>query len=578
MTKQLRVLIGCEFSGTVRRAFTRLGHDAWSCDLLPAADGSNKHYVGDVRNYLHLGWDLMVAHPPCFTAETLILTRRGYVPICEVVVGDMVLTHKGRWRRVKERMVKTSEGVVAVKSSNCLETITTAEHPYFARYREPYRNGFRTMGKRNGPAKFIAAGDLTGRHFTASVLPPVEPCNVSDADLWLMGRYVADGHMRESRWTPGKYEEMVISVGRAKLDAFKAKVERKVTLYESETAIKAIFYGHDTIAPFAQFGRGAANKSLPAWVLALPREQAAIFLDGYLSGDGSSDARHLSASSVSRALILGIGALMQRVHGKCPAFRSQAPRVCVEIEGRTVNTLPLHTVEIPHAEFRLRNYVEGDTAWGRVRYATPRNELVVVYNLSVEEDETYTANGVAVHNCTRLCNSGVRWLSEPPGKLTAEHYSRAEIEAYRLMGRDARLAFMWAKLDEGAKLFSDLWNAPIERIAIENPVMHQHAKSRIRNYQEFGQSVQPWQFGDWETKRTCLWLRNLPTLTPTYSTLDEARRGLGLAVDAKPDNRVHAATPGPDRWKIRSKFFEGIARAMATQWGGYADELERITA
>jgi hypothetical protein len=62
----LRVLIGCEYSGIVRRAFARLGHDAWSCDLLPAEDGSNKHIVGDVRSILGDGWDLLVvAHPPC---------------------------------------------------------------------------------------------------------------------------------------------------------------------------------------------------------------------------------------------------------------------------------------------------------------------------------------------------------------------------------------------------------------------------------------------------------------------------------------------------------------------------------
>lgn len=191
-------------------------------------------------------------------------------------------------------------------------------------------------------------------------------------------------------------------------------------------------------------------------------------------------------------------------------------------------------------------------------------------------DEGWDLLMVAHPPCTRLCNSGVRWLSEPPGKLTAEHYSADEIRAYASMNRDDRLAFMWQKLDEGADLFSACWNAPIPRKAIENPVMHRFAKERIRNYREFAQSVQPWQFGDFETKRTCLWLDGLPPLVPIYPTLDDARRALRLPEDAKPNNRVHAASPGPDRWKERSKFFEGIANAMATQWGGYA--LEAIAA
>jgi hypothetical protein len=61
----MRVLIACEFSGTVRRAFRDLGHEAWSCDLLPAEDGSAHHYEGDVFNIINNDWDLMVAHPPC---------------------------------------------------------------------------------------------------------------------------------------------------------------------------------------------------------------------------------------------------------------------------------------------------------------------------------------------------------------------------------------------------------------------------------------------------------------------------------------------------------------------------------
>lgn len=144
---------------------------------------------------------------------------------------------------------------------------------------------------------------------------------------------------------------------------------------------------------------------------------------------------------------------------------------------------------------------------------------------------------VAHPPCTRLCNSGVRWLSVPPAGKT--------------------LAQMWAELDEGCALFSDMWNAPVERIAVENPVMHRHAKERIRNYQEPAQSVQPWQFGHGEVKRTCLWLKNLPALVPTD------------IVDGRTP-RVHHMSPGPDRWKERSRFFSGIAEAMADQWGDHA--------
>ena len=61
----MRVIIACEYSGRVREAFRKLGHDAWSCDLLPAEDGSPYHYQCDIRDVLGRGWDLMIAHPDC---------------------------------------------------------------------------------------------------------------------------------------------------------------------------------------------------------------------------------------------------------------------------------------------------------------------------------------------------------------------------------------------------------------------------------------------------------------------------------------------------------------------------------
>lgn len=62
---KLRVLVACEFSGVVRRAFRDLGHDAWSCDLLPAEDGSEHHFQGDALALIDGGWDILIAHPPC---------------------------------------------------------------------------------------------------------------------------------------------------------------------------------------------------------------------------------------------------------------------------------------------------------------------------------------------------------------------------------------------------------------------------------------------------------------------------------------------------------------------------------
>lgn len=143
--------------------------------------------------------------------------------------------------------------------------------------------------------------------------------------------------------------------------------------------------------------------------------------------------------------------------------------------------------------------------------------------------------------CTRLCNSGVRWLHTPPPGRSREE--------------------MWAELDEGAALFSACWNAPIPRVCVENPVMHRHARERIENWRK-PQTVQPWWFGDPAFKATGLYLRGLeplrPTnrLTPPKSGTEEHRRW----------SAIFRAPPSADRWRFRSRTFDGIATAMADQW------------
>lgn len=134
--------------------------------------------------------------------------------------------------------------------------------------------------------------------------------------------------------------------------------------------------------------------------------------------------------------------------------------------------------------------------------------------------------------CTYLCNSGVRWLYG--GKGTTRDPQR------------------WAAMQEAVKLVKLLWCAPIPRIAIENPIMHRHAQNAFGF--DYSQIIQPWQFGHPEIKATCLWLRSLPQLQPTNVVKGRSPR-------------VHHESPGPDRWKRRSITYQGIADAMAEQWG-----------
>ena len=124
--------------------------------------------------------------------------------------------------------------------------------------------------------------------------------------------------------------------------------------------------------------------------------------------------------------------------------------------------------------------------------------------------------------CDHLAVSGARWFKEK----RADGRQQAAIE-----------------------FFMTLANAPIDRIALENPVSIMSTQWRKPD-----QIIQPWQYGHGETKATCLWLKNLPPLRPT--DIVEGREA-----------KVHKMPPGPDRWKLRSTTYQGIATAMADQWG-----------
>jgi hypothetical protein len=100
-------------------------------------------------------------------------------------------------------------------------------------------------------------------------------------------------------------------------------------------------------------------------------------------------------------------------------------------------------------------------------------------------------------------------------------------------------------------------DARCERICIENPVSVISSKIRKPD-----QIIQPWMFGHPEKKATCLWLKGLPKLTPTNDVSEEMRDLPKYVTD-----RIHLMPPGPDRWKERSRTYQGIADAMAAQWG-----------
>ena len=141
--------------------------------------------------------------------------------------------------------------------------------------------------------------------------------------------------------------------------------------------------------------------------------------------------------------------------------------------------------------------------------------------------------------CTYISNSGVQHLYNKDGSPNTER---------------------WTNLEDGCDFFTKLLDAPIKYIAIENPIPHKYGVGLIGG--KYTQIIQPYQFGHAESKATCLWLKGLPKLTETNNVKE-----LWKSLPKKEAQRLHYLSPGPQRAKLRSKTFEGFAKAMAYQWG-----------
>jgi hypothetical protein len=150
---------------------------------------------------------------------------------------------------------------------------------------------------------------------------------------------------------------------------------------------------------------------------------------------------------------------------------------------------------------------------------------------------------IAHPECTYLANSGAKHLY---AGMKAENGPNGD---------------RWALMGAAAQFFLTLLNAPIPRIAVENPIMLGHPR-RLFNIPAPTQIIQPWMFGHGETKATCLWLKGLPPLVPT--NVVEGR-----------EQRIWKMGPGPDRKRARSETFAGIAAAMAEQWSSSEQSQRR---
>lgn len=381
--------------------------------------------------------DLFDGSPPCFAAGTLVKVEDGYKKIEDIQVGDRVLTHKGRYRRVVNVMSRDADNVCVLKVQGSEPITTTKNHPFFVRtmvrvgdkrtFTDPYwksaeeleivKNSFNSIRRQdyvglpiNKEANLPEWNGVETNHIVHGRTVLVEKKNkldMSSVDFWyFVGRYIGDGWRRKDR------KAVLICDGKDKKEELLQVIERAgfhPCVTEQRTSYRFEISNIELWTFLSQFKDGAENKYLPEFVLDLPKNLLEAFVRGYLSADGGFDRRYKKwrVNTVSQALAYGLEACVAKVFEQPCGFHTREKNTDT-IEGRKINYRKAYEVQFFDEKRKQQHFFcDGNYIWVPFR---GRDEAggCKVYNMSVEEDESYTVYNIVVHNCSAFSTAGKR--------------------------------------------------------------------------------------------------------------------------------------------------------------------------
>lgn len=352
--------------------------------------------------------DMVIGGSPCFCAGTKIFTDKGYKNIEDICVGDFVLTHRNRFRKVTAIGKTENVNIGLLKSQGSIGTYVTPNHPYL------------TLNKKESDynEKWLPASDLKHNENVLGI--PNNFCyesktnfNLDEETCWLLGRYVADGHIRNDKRKGRKnsyHYGVVYSIGDNKLNEFLQHLNRwKCSTYRHSQSVHRCVINSKELVEFilsCGFGTSAITKTIPIEILGLPDNLLESFLSGYLSGDVTyyENIDIYGASTISYTLALSLQLLVSKLYKTNANIYFEKARENSVICGRKVKAHDQYTVRFSKVRKKQNKCIVTDSA---VWYPFKSYEIVgneTVYNMTVDEDNSYTANNFIVHNCQDLSN------------------------------------------------------------------------------------------------------------------------------------------------------------------------------
>ena len=382
----------------------------------------NTIQLGDVTKWYEwdIDWssiDIVAGGSPCFEAGTKIITSNGYKNIEDIVVGDEVLTHKNRLKKVL-RTGDTYGDIYEVSAQGMLNTYCTENHPYYVReMKRKWFNAEKKVKRTFSEPTWVEVKDLHKGHFIGLPInqKSKNSLNLTKEEAYIIGRYIADGHTRKDyRKEKGRENDrmwsLILSVGENKLKKFENNLTIKYTSYKhSQSTYRCVFYSKRLVEIVEKHCLcGAGNKRISQELLNLPIDLLKGLLDGYMEGDGCIDINDTyHATTISRELAMSLCLVVAKVYRvNCNIkFNKNNPQHI--IEGRLVNQHDSYTITFSkYTKKQCNAIVIDDMVWLPIKSIINKNTKNKVYNLEVEEDNSYTANNIIVHNCQSFSVAG----------------------------------------------------------------------------------------------------------------------------------------------------------------------------
>jgi len=363
--------------------------------------------------------DLLIGGSPCFTGENLVMTSNGYVPIKEIKVGDMVLTHQNRYRKVLQIGGEKKETII-IKSQGSTKIETTKNHPFycFEENNQDFKFTWKNIGEFKKEDKVVS--------INWGITKDLE--NFSDIDLYIMGRFLADGccwkTKRKNRKDSYIYK-FKISVGKHELEDFKNKVDDRFSYVEERTVFNAFIYKKEWFELGEKFGHLAHNKFIPNFILDLPVERLKIFLQGYMDGDGhirkqaSKVNIYKRNTTVSEKLALTLSLAIQKCYNGVSIYHTKRKDKYI-IENRVVNQKDSYEVSYSEYKPKFSKYksFKSYTAYNLTKSVSFKESGINnVYNIEVEDDNSYIVNNLIVHNCQGFSFAGKKLNFDDPRSI-----------------------------------------------------------------------------------------------------------------------------------------------------------------